>query len=103
MDADKDITATFITMPPVRIAGSETGYFQTITEAYATAQAGSAVQIQAQGVVLTDSAVNLDRTVHATLKGGYGPGFSEAGGDTILSGPLTIALGSLVLERFIIR
>lgn len=103
MDAARSVTATFTAMPPVRIAGSETGYFQTITEAYATAQDGSKVEIQAQGVVLTDSAVNLNRRVHATLKGGYGPGFSEAGGDTILSGPLTIALGSLVLERFVIR
>jgi hypothetical protein len=103
MDADKDITATFITMPPVRIAGSETTYYQTLLEAYTSAQYGSAVEIQAQGVVLADSNVNLNRNVHVTLRGGYGPGFSDTSGATTLSGALTVSLGSLAVERFFIR
>jgi hypothetical protein len=103
MNADRSVTASFIVMPPLRIFGSDTAYYQTFTEAYGSTQDGSTTEIQAQGVVLDDSAVDLSRNVHVTMKGGYGPGFSGITGDTTLAGALTVSLGSLTVERLIVR
>ena len=103
MDGARSATATFTTMPPVRTVGSETLYFQTVTEAYAATLDGSTVEIQAQGVTLADSAIYLNRTIQVTLKGGYDSGFSDVSGDTTLAGALTIGLGSLIVELIIIR
>jgi hypothetical protein len=103
MDTDRGVTATFIVMPPLRIFGNDKTYYQTFAEAYGSAQDGSAVEIQAQGVVLDDSAINLNRNVSVSLKGGYDTGYTGNSGYSTLAGNLTVTLGSLTVERLIVR
>jgi hypothetical protein len=94
------VTATFNTMPNVRIPLATPVYFATLQDAL-DAATGSA-PIQAVGMEFAESLI-LNHDVALILKGGYDSAFSPTSGMTYLDGILTIGLGSLTLENFAIK
>ena len=102
MDSDKVVTATFSVMPPLRIISTGTNYFETLLSAYATAQDGKAITIDARALDLKEH-LDFNRNVFVTLKGGYSVDFTSQTGATTIQGKLTIGKGSLVVDRVIIK
>lgn len=103
IDADRSVTATFNLKPPIMITGSETNYYQTLLDAYASVLDGNSVTIHAQAVELQDSAVDFNRNISVSLKCGYDSSFSGISDYTTLIGTLTVARGSLEADRLIVR
>jgi hypothetical protein len=103
LDADKAVTATFTTKPPLRIMGAATKYYDTFPLALTGMTDGSSVTLQGRAAAV-NGAFNLNRPVNLIFKGGYDAGYgSNTGGDmTILSGGLIIGKGSLTVEKLII-
>jgi hypothetical protein len=103
MDSNKSVTATFSTMPPLWIVNIAPNYFQTLLDAYAAAQDGTSITIDARAVELPDVYFDLSRNVSVTLKGGYDGSFNGICGYTTLHGILTVMKGSLVVDSVILK
>jgi hypothetical protein len=95
----RSVTATFDPLPNARILGSPQLY-GLLQSAYDVASGGAV--IQARGITFTEE-LTTDRAVDLTMEGGYDSGFSLRNGDTILQGMLTVARGSVVLDRLTIK
>ena len=95
----QSLTATFDTLPNARILGN-TKLYGLLQSAYDVASGGAV--IQARGITFTEE-LTTDRAVDLTMEGGYDSGFSLRNGDTILQGMLTVARGSVVLDRLTIK
>ncbi|MCM2359006.1 MAG: hypothetical protein NDI77_12710 [Geobacteraceae bacterium] len=102
MDADKSVTATFNTLPPFRIQGTQMSYFQTFLDAYTAAQTGNPTTVHARRVEVTEN-INLNRNVPLFLKGGFDGSFTANDGFTTIHGILTIGVGSLTVENVIVK
>ena len=100
LDGAKQVAASFITMPPVRIVGPPTVYYDSLQAAF-NAVTGSAV-IQARAVSLTEG-LTLSNPATIRLRGGFDAGYVIQTGYTTVQGKLTIGRGSLVVERLVIR
>ncbi len=99
MSSDKAVTATFNTMPPVRIAGTTPAYYSSLEAAYTAAAEGNI--IQAEAIAFIES-LTLNRGIDFTLKGGFDNSFSTQSGSTTLQG-LTIQNGSVTTDRVTIH
>jgi hypothetical protein len=62
----------------------------------------SGAVIQARGIAFVVD-LTMEWPVDLTMEGGYDSGFLLRNGDTILQGMLTVARGSIVLDRLTIR
>jgi hypothetical protein len=94
----RSVTALFDTLPHARILGSPELY-GLLQSAYDVAPGGAV--IQARGITFVEE-LTMDRSVDLTMEGGYDGSFNLRNGDTILQGILTVALGSVVLDRLTI-
>lgn len=105
MDANKTVGALFSldTAHKALIAYPvQSFYFSTLQAAYDAAVSGST--IMAWGTDFTEDLNAADAGGKAvTLKGGYNRSYSANDGYTTLHGSLTLAKGSLVVERLAIR
>lgn len=101
MNADKNITATFVTNQPVYIPA--VGYFPSLQAAYnAPGATGITIRAQAVDLAVPDFTLNSGKSV--TLSGGFDSNYSaNSGGYTVLTGVLTIQTGSLTVENLVIR
>jgi hypothetical protein len=97
MVADKSVTATFTVMDNARVNGTSYG---SLSAAYASAPSGSI--ILARDIQFTES-LALDRGVNVSLLGGNSSDYSTRTAYTTLDGLLTIATGSLVVDRVIVK
>jgi hypothetical protein len=95
----RSVTATFDTLPNARIFGSPKLY-GLLQSAYDEALNGAV--IQARGIAFAED-LTMERPVDLTMEGGYDSGFALRNGDTILQGMLTVARGSIVLDRLTIH
>jgi len=100
MNADKNITAAFITNDPVHIPG---GAFYTSLHAAYNGTIASSMTIEAQEVELSLADFILNgKTV--VLKGGYDSAYNVNNGSfTTMKGILNIQNGSLTVENLIIK
>lgn len=95
LDADTSITATFDTIPLVRVTGNS-AKFLSLQEAYAAASAGSTLSVR--NISFSED-FDLGQPVSVILQGGLEDDFSTVNGYTVLQGTLTIGSGSLVVDR----
>lgn len=101
MNGDKNITATFITNPPVYIPG--VGYYNSLHDAYNT-PGSTGINIRAQAVLLATPDFTLDLGKAVLLEGGYDSPYQvNSSGYTTMNGTLTVGNGSLTVENLIIR
>jgi hypothetical protein len=100
MDADRNVTASFTYVQPVRIFSTLAPY-PTIHDACAAMTTGGT--IQAREFELTED-LTLNKVMAINLKGGYNPAFSTNSGKyTTIYGKVTILGGPLTVEQLEIR
>lgn len=100
-NADRTVTATF-SMDTTHKARIGSNYYQTFIQAYAAASSSGSVVIEASATEFVEN-LNCNGAKNITIKGGYKGNYSSnSDGYTTLNGVLTIAMGSLALERLII-
>lgn len=99
LNADKNVTADFTAAPNVKVGGS--GY-PTLSEAYAATINGSV--IKARAIAFTEALI-LTGDIQVILEGGYNAPYDSNiwGGNTILTGSLTIEKGSVILDNLTIK
>lgn len=98
MTANKSVTALFTSLQPVHIANGN--YYASLQSAYgAVATTGT---IQTQAVTLTGDFSN-NSSKNITLGGGYNSDYSSNDGYTVMSGNLTLAKGTLTVDKLVIE
>jgi uncharacterized protein DUF1566/lectin-like protein/putative Ig domain-containing protein/List-Bact-rpt repeat protein len=102
IDADKSVTATFTTMPPVKLFGAVPKYFDTLVAACNDAALGTIVAYHLKQQDFMESLI-INKNVSVTLKGGFDAGFQVNGGFSTLNGILTLGLGKLTVENIIVK
>jgi hypothetical protein len=90
------VTAGFYLYP---VTIGKTTYYATLQDAYDVAASGS--QILVAGSYNVSQSVNLGRNIPVVVKGGYDGGFGSATGYSTI-GPLTVGMGSAVVDRLTI-
>jgi hypothetical protein len=76
--------------------------YDTLGDAYAHAEEGVRSVIKARAITFSEDLL-LERDLSVTLQGGYAPGFGEISGFTTQDGELTIANGSLTVDRLVVK
>lgn len=97
MTGDKTVTATFNQATLLHIGGTP---YATLQAAYNAVTAGAVIQLLDNSVAGT---LNANKNVAVSLKGGYDTGYANNTGTTTLTAPLTIGLGSVVIDRIVIK
>ncbi len=107
VNGTKNITANFDSTAvtgTVRIVGTPPAYFNFIGLAYAAANNDDVIQMQATPYA---EALTFDRTdipdLSITLKGGYNSTYSNNTGKTIVSSPLTVQSGTIIVDNIVIQ
>jgi len=100
MDTAKYVTASFVILPPVRIAAPPGSYYWFLADAVSVVPTGETIQTQA--TILTEN-VALRRAVSVFINGGYDSSYSSVIGRTILHGKLAISQGRLTVKNLAIR
>jgi hypothetical protein len=98
MTANKSVTATFAFLQPVHIANGS--YYASLQSAYGAAATSSTIQTQA--VTLTGN-FSANSSKNITLGGGYNSNYSSNNGYTIMAGNLTLAKGTLTVDKLVIE
>jgi hypothetical protein len=101
LDANKTVTATF---SPAPLAMIGTTPYDTLQAAYgAASQSGSTIMLKEgdPGSALGGLDANVDKLV--TIQGGYNSAYTSRSGSTIILGPITFGLGSLILDSVGVR
>jgi hypothetical protein len=102
LNRNRNITAIFTKLPPVKVSGSPDSYYQSLGEAYGACPSGSTPTIKAQAQLFTENLI-LDKTVILNLLGGFDGSFATQNGMTTLQGNLTVAQGTLNAGNLILR
>ena len=102
MNSDKGVSATFVNDTAHRVRlGDTTTYFSTLQDAYAGVSSGSVVK--AWSVEFPEN-LSLSQRKNIILKGGYDETYTTNSNNfTVLSGNLSIGLGSLTVKNLIIK
>jgi hypothetical protein len=95
----QSVTATFDTLPSVRILGSSKLY-ELLQLTYDGATTGDV--IQSKGMTFIEN-LTMDKSVSVTFKGGYDSTFSTQNSYTVLEGVLRVKQGRLVVNHLIIK
>jgi chitinase len=99
MTANKSVTAAFTSLQPVHIANGSK-YYASLQSAYTAAATTNT--IQAQAVTLTGN-FSANSSKNITLGGGYNSNYSSNSDYTIMSGNLTLAKGTLTVDKLVIE
>jgi len=101
MNASKSATAAFNTVFKVRIAPGSPPDFPAIQDAYDVAASGTV--IKAQNYQFLENLL-FNRAIPVLLSGGWNTIYSaNTGGYTTVTGSLTVARGSVVVDKLIIK
>jgi len=84
----------------VRVDGTPNVYYPSLQNAFDTVANDSVVL--ARGMIFTET-LSLNRSVAVKLFGGYNIDYTNQTGVTTINGNVTIAMGSLVVDRVVIR
>jgi C1A family cysteine protease len=99
MNADKNISAMFITNMPVHIP---VGSYYSLRAAYVGGTVSCTIKAQAVELPAQDFTLDMGKTI--VLKGGYdSPYYGNSGGYTTMDGALILKTGSLTVENLIIK
>lgn len=101
MNSDKEVTANFAVIPPVRIAGTPPIYHKTLQEAYDAATSGSVIQAVEEELPGSSFILDLDKII--LLTGGYDINYSVKSGFSTTNGIMIIQSGTLTIENLIIK
>lgn len=103
LDANKSVTAAFVTALKVRsipVTGDPANY-PAIQDAYASAATGAI--IRAQNYTFPEDLL-FDRAISVSLNGGWNGAYSSnAGAFTTVTGSLTFARGTVIVDKLIIK
>lgn len=99
LNGNATITATFDTLPLVKIVGNPNKYV-SFSGAYAAVSNGSS--LRARNVSFIEN-LDLNRPVSVSITGGFESDFNTINGYTILSGKLSIGLGALIIDNLVIH
>ena len=98
MSANTDVTATFTAVPLLRIG---TTPYATLQEAYdAAPDTAAVIQMIADNNVGT---LTAGRAIQVTLQGGYDLNYTPASGTTVITSPVIVGTGQVVVEKIIIN
>ena len=100
ISADTSLTATFEYIQPART--SAMSYYDTVSAAYAALPVSSGGTIQMRQFTFVEN-LNMNRSVPVLFSGGYNPAYTVNSGFTTIQGDLTVAFGSLTVDRVIIK
>jgi hypothetical protein len=101
LDEDKTVTATFSPAPLAKIG---TTPFDTIQAAYgAAALSGSTIMLKEGDHSSALGTLSAIDNKSVTIQGGYNAQYDARSGSTTILGPLTLGLGSLILDSVGIR
>lgn len=101
MNANKTVTATFATAFKVRISAGATLDHPSIQDAYAAAASGAV--IRAQNYLFQESLL-FNRAIPVSLIGGYNSTYTaNTGGFATVAGTVTVASGSVIVDKLIIK
>jgi hypothetical protein len=101
LGADTAVTATFITMPPVKVVDtSGTKYYTLLQDAYNNALSGATISTRS---VTFPESLTANKSVSVTIKGGFDAEFLNQTGYSLLQGKLTIGSGSVKIERLTVK
>jgi hypothetical protein len=103
VDETKNVTGTFVTMPPISVetSGYVTTYHSTFQDALAHAHANSAIRLQAGLIYDINPSYSLPFSI--TLLGGYNAGFITQADYSYLQGIFTINSGSASIDRLVVK
>ena len=96
MDGDKSCSATFATLPPVRIAGSTPVYYGNLQEAFDAAPNGATVE--ARAISILENLI-IKGSGRIRFKGGYDGSFTSQSGYSNLKGKLTIRTAAVIADH----
>jgi hypothetical protein len=99
MDSNRNVTATFSFVAPVRNMGPPLCYYDILFGAYSQASDGNILQSR---VYTFNEDLDHNRNISVTLKGGYDIDYATNTGYTSLHGTLKISNGTVVLENLLI-
>lgn len=102
MFTDREVAAVFATMPPLRIFGAPSHYFDTLPAAFACLTDNSSAILQARSLVMTGGLL-LNRTVNLAFQGGFDAGFAVSQGMTVIQGGLVVSKGTLTVKNVVVR
>jgi O-acetyl-ADP-ribose deacetylase (regulator of RNase III) len=95
--SDNTCGASFIILPPTRIGGTQ---YPSLKAAYLAASNNAIIQSKA---TTFSGGLVFDRGIAVTVRGGYDAGYSTQMGYSLVEGKLTVATGSVVVDRLVIR
>lgn len=97
INGDKTVTATFNQATLLQINGTA---YPTLQSAYNAANQGAVVQMLDNTVAGT---LDANRGVTVKLKGGYDTGYKNNAGTTAVSAPLIVRLGTVEIDRIVVK
>jgi len=97
MDTDKTVTASFNSATLLHIDGTE---YDSLQQAYNAATSGDVIQLL-QGTQA--GTLTADRSISIKLKGGYDSGYVATPGMTMLTSPLIIKQGNVVVDMIVLE
>jgi hypothetical protein len=98
MTANKSVTASFTSLNPVKIVNGAS--YTSLQSAYGVATSSNS--ILAQAVTLSGNfTANSNKTV--TLNGGFNANYSGTSGYTEMAGTLSLAKGTLIVDKLVIK
>jgi hypothetical protein len=100
IDNTKSVTATFSLLPPARLNRATPIYFNTIQAAYDAAISGDVIQLK-EGTLV--GALNANKAISVTLKGGYTASYGSVSGSTLLQGIVKVRLGTVFMDKIRIK
>jgi uncharacterized repeat protein (TIGR02543 family) len=101
LDADKTVTATF---SPAPLAMIGTNPYDSIQAAYgAAALSGTIIMLKEGDHSSALGSLNANDNKSVTIQGGYNAAYNARSGNSMILGPVTMGLGSLILDSVGIR
>ncbi len=102
MNADKQVTATFNFVKPVKLK-SNGALYSHIKDAYTLVIDNGTILTREYSFTESPDNLTLNRDISVRLEGGYDAEYATKNGFSTLDGALTIGQGTLTLENLIIK
>ncbi|HBG04586.1 MAG: hypothetical protein A2075_21285 [Geobacteraceae bacterium GWC2_58_44] len=99
LESDKSCSATFTTLPPIRIAAGTPVYYGNLQEAFDAASNGTTIEARA---VSFPGDVTVKASGRIRFEGGYDGSFANQSGYSMLQGSLMIRSSSVIADHLII-
>ena len=103
LNADANVTANFMAMPPVKRTEASAAYFDTLTAAFDTCPTVGGVTFQAMAREFSGN-VTYACIVDSTFNGGFDGAYSsDSSGMSVIHDALTVKQGRLAVKNVVVR